>query len=92
MNNGRTVRAIALLVVGAVALTACGDKVKTTPESKASLAACGTVNLAVNPWVGYEADAAVVSYVLKNKLAATSSREAIDEKRPGRASATGRWT
>src|SRR5712692_8985756 len=28
----------------------------------ASLAPCGTVNIAVNPWVGYEADAAVVGY------------------------------
>lgn len=31
-------------------------------------ASCGTVNLADNAWVGYEADLAVVSYVLKNSL------------------------
>jgi glycine betaine/proline transport system substrate-binding protein len=28
----------------------------------------GTVNLAVNPWVGYTADAAVVAYVLEKKM------------------------
>ena len=28
----------------------------------------GTVNIAVNPWVGYTADAAVVAYVLKEKM------------------------
>jgi glycine betaine/proline transport system substrate-binding protein len=28
----------------------------------------GTVNIAVNPWVGYTADAAVVAYVLENKM------------------------
>ncbi len=30
--------------------------------------ACGTVNIADNPWVGYEADVAVVSYLLKTEL------------------------
>lgn len=28
----------------------------------------GTVNIAVNPWVGYTADAAVVAYILKEKV------------------------
>ena len=38
------------------------------------LAACGggggkkTVNIAINPWVGYEANAAVVAYLLENEL------------------------
>ena len=36
--------------------------------SGGSGASCGTVNLAVNPWVGYEADAAVYAYVAKTKL------------------------
>ena len=28
----------------------------------------GTVNMAINPWVGYEANAAVVAYLLENEL------------------------
>ena len=55
MRKGRAVQAVALLVVGAVALAACGSKVKTTAAPKTSYKPCGTVNLAVNAWVGYEA-------------------------------------
>ena len=29
---------------------------------------CGTVNLAINPWVGYESNAAVVAYVAEKEL------------------------
>jgi glycine betaine/proline transport system substrate-binding protein len=45
-----------------------------------SHAPCGTVNLAVNPWVGYEADAAVVSYILTNSLGCTVVKKNIDEQ------------
>jgi glycine betaine/proline transport system substrate-binding protein len=54
-------------VTAAIALTACaGEKVGTTPPATA--APCGTVNIASNAWVGYTANLAVVSYVLKTKL------------------------
>jgi glycine betaine/proline transport system substrate-binding protein len=46
----------------------------------ASLAPCGTVNIAVNPWVGYEADAAVVAYLLQNQLGCTVTKKNIDEQ------------
>ena len=46
----------------------------------ASNAPCGTVNVAVNPWVGYEADAAVVSYVLQHQLGCTVVKKNIDEQ------------
>lgn len=36
--------------------------------AQAATAKCGTVNLADNAWVGYEADLAVVSYIMKNDL------------------------
>ena len=45
-----------------------------------SKAPCGTVNLAVNPWVGYEADAAVVSYILTNQLGYTVTKKNIVEQ------------
>jgi glycine betaine/proline transport system substrate-binding protein len=48
--------------------------------SAASKAPCGTVNIAVNPWVGYEADAAVVAYLLTNQLGCTVVKKNIDEQ------------
>ncbi|MFJ9012822.1 ABC transporter substrate-binding protein [Streptomyces canus] len=50
-------------------LTACGGaKVGDSSASSGSSGKCGAFNLAVNPWVGYEADAAVVAYVAENDL------------------------
>ena len=49
-------------------------------QAAASLAACGTVNIADNPWVGYEADVAVVSYILKNDLGCTVNVKTLSEQ------------
>jgi glycine betaine/proline transport system substrate-binding protein len=49
-----------------------GAKPKTT--------SCGTVTLADNPWIGYEADVAVVSYVLKTKLHCTVQIKHLTEQ------------
>ncbi|MFB9318689.1 ABC transporter substrate-binding protein [Cryptosporangium minutisporangium] len=53
-----------------LASAACGGaKVGEDSDSDAgSSGKCGTVNLAINPWVGYEANAAVVAYVAENEL------------------------
>jgi glycine betaine/proline transport system substrate-binding protein len=73
----------------AVALAACGGaKVGATSSSSAAAAggassgkaACGTVNLAVNPWVGYEADAAVFAYVAKTKLGCNVVKKDLKEE------------
>jgi len=74
-----TGRASALVVGAAVALSlsGCGGaKVGETASSAASAGAsgaaggkeCGTFNIAINPWVGYEANAAVVGYVAERDL------------------------
>jgi glycine betaine/proline transport system substrate-binding protein len=39
-----------------------------------------TVNIAVNPWVGYEADAAVVAYLLENELGYTVEKKNLAEQ------------
>jgi glycine betaine/proline transport system substrate-binding protein len=39
----------------------------------------GTVNMAINPWVGYEANAAVVAHVLENELGATVVKKDLKE-------------
>jgi len=51
-----------------------GDTGTTAGGSK------GTVNLAVNPWVGYEADAAVVGYLLQKKLGYTVNKKNLKEE------------
>ncbi len=42
--------------------------VSSGSSSGAKAKACGTFTVADNPWVGYEADVAVVGYLAKNKL------------------------
>ncbi len=78
----RTARASALVSGAAVALvlSGCGGaKVGETATSAASAAGsaasgaaggkeCGTFNIAINNWVGYEANAAVVGYVAERDL------------------------
>lgn len=39
----------------------------------------GTVNIAINPWVGYEANAAVVAYLLETELGATVNKKDLKE-------------
>lgn len=46
----------------------------------APAAACGTVNIADNPWVGYEADVAVIAYILKNSLGCTVNIKNLNEQ------------
>ncbi len=68
--------AIAAIVFGACSRSGGASNAPSTAASAGSSAAAsgaaggtkGTVNIAINPWVGYEADAAVVGYLLKEKL------------------------
>ncbi|WP_171116352.1 MULTISPECIES: ABC transporter substrate-binding protein [unclassified Streptomyces] len=63
---------IAGVAVLGLTLTACGGAKIGDSSSEAggsgSSGTCGTFNLAVNPWVGYEANAAVLAYVAENDL------------------------
>ncbi|WP_329184285.1 ABC transporter substrate-binding protein [Actinacidiphila glaucinigra] len=85
---GRTVRwragAAGAVVLGLV-LTGCGgakvgDSDAGSGGSGGSSGKCGTFNLAVNPWVGYEADAAVVAYVAEEKLGCTVKKKDLKEE------------
>ena len=83
MSTGtRWIRAVSLVSVGVLALAGCGSKIasKSTSAAAASHKPCGTVNLAVNPWVGYEADAAVITYLAKNELGCTVKPQNITEQ------------
>jgi glycine betaine/proline transport system substrate-binding protein len=71
--------------VVALALAGCGgstikDTTAGAATSGASAAKCGTFNIAVNPWVGYEADAAVVEYVAKRDLGCTVVKKNLKEE------------
>ncbi|HXA58047.1 MAG TPA: ABC transporter substrate-binding protein [Streptosporangiaceae bacterium] len=74
---------IAAAAALSLALTGCsGAKVTSGGGGK-------TVNLAVNPWVGYEADAAVVSYLLTNKLGYKVNKKNLKEEISWQGFATG---
>jgi glycine betaine/proline transport system substrate-binding protein len=80
--TSRTCR-LAIAATLTVALAGCGGaKVgqSTTTGSSAKAANCGTFNLAVNPWVGYEADAAVVAYVAQKNLGCTVVKKDLKEE------------
>jgi len=59
MRKTRRSRLLAGAAVLSLALAACSGTGSETKE---------TVDIAVNPWVGYEANAAVVGYLLENEL------------------------
>jgi glycine betaine/proline transport system substrate-binding protein len=71
-------RVAALVTLGT--LTACGGPaVPITAPPGVGRTPCGSVTLAVNPWVGYAADVAVVAYLLKQKLGCTVVEKELTE-------------
>lgn len=77
------VGAAGLAVLG-LTLTACGGAKVGEDSSGADGAGesgkCGTFNLAVNPWVGYEANAAVVAYVAEHDLGCEVTKKDLKEE------------
>jgi glycine betaine/proline transport system substrate-binding protein len=81
--------AIALAVLGCSPLPASPTSVtgSTAPSSPAAVpspvgrgGACGRVTLAVNPWLGSEADVAVVGYLLEHELGCAVVRRRLDDE------------
>jgi len=77
------VGAVGMAVLG-LALTACGGA-KVGEDSSGSGSSgdsgkCGTFNLAVNPWVGYEANAAVLAYVAEKDLGCKVVKKDLKEE------------
>ena len=75
----RTLRTVATATLIA-ALTACGGATSGAGESEPSAGAKGTVNLAINPWVGYEANAAVIAHLLEEKMGYTVEKKELKEE------------
>ena len=64
-----------------LALAGCGGSTISGSSSSASAKSdCGTFNIAVNPWVGYEADAAVVGYVAQKDLGCKVVKKDLKEE------------
>jgi len=77
----RTMPTIAGAVAGALLLAGCGGaSVNQAAAAGATNATCGTVNVAMNAWVGYTANAAVYSYVAKEKLGCSVVQKDLSEQ------------
>ncbi|MGH8869191.1 MAG: ABC transporter substrate-binding protein [Actinomycetes bacterium] len=79
MTAGRagTVLAAAL----ALGLAGCGGgTVEEASDEPKGGAECDEFNIAINPWVGYEANAAVIAYVAENDLGCTVTKKDLKEE------------
>lgn len=84
-RGGITILAVlALIVAGCggatVQETSGGDDTGDGGGSEAVVADCGDFNLAVNPWVGYEANAAVIAYVAETDLGCQVTKKDLKEE------------
>ncbi len=75
IKNKRGARLLAGVAIGSLALViaGCGDssidsETKANEDRAAEQGDCGEVNMAVNPWVGFEADAYVVGTIAQEQL------------------------
>ena len=93
VNTRRKFAAVGVVAAAALMLSACagsasnGGGSSAAPStsgggSSAATVACGStpVQIADNPWVGYEADVAVVDYVLRTKLNCQTKISKVDEQ------------
>ncbi|MFI7635435.1 ABC transporter substrate-binding protein [Nonomuraea sp. NPDC049400] len=86
MTNSRSgrIRALVLVTGMGLLLNACaGAKVGETQAAAGgggSAKACGTLNLAINPWVGYEANAAVIAHVAEKNLGCKVVKKDLKEE------------
>ncbi|MDM4719465.1 ABC transporter substrate-binding protein [Micromonospora sp. WMMA1363] len=70
---------VSLSTVAALALTACGGAKVGTTEASGS-GDCGTFTIAINPWVGYEANAAVIAHVAETELGCNVVKKDLKEE------------
>ncbi len=79
--------------LAALTLAACGGQTISDAQSSASPGAggadCGAVDIAVNPWVGYQANAAVVAEVLRSELGCDVTLKDLKEEISWQGFATG---
>ena len=65
----------------ALTLAGCGGaKVGESSSGSSGSGDCGQFNIAINPWVGYEANAAVIAYVAEKDLGCTVTKKDLKEE------------
>jgi glycine betaine/proline transport system substrate-binding protein len=85
---GRLRAAVAALTV--LALAGCaGSSAALLPPPGVPKIPCGNVTVAVNPWVGYAANVAVVSYLLKHELGCQVAEKDLTENQSWEGLASG---
>lgn len=82
----RTGRLVALAACATLALAGCGsgggsidEQTQENEKNAAASGDCGELNMAVNPWVGYQADAYVVGTLAKEKFGCTVNYKDLKE-------------
>lgn len=76
----RTLVGAALALSVSLVLAACGGAKVGESADASGGGDCGTVDLAVNPWVGYQANAAVIAYVAETELGCTVNQKNLKEE------------
>jgi glycine betaine/proline transport system substrate-binding protein len=81
ISKGTRLAGVSVATAVALALTGCGGaKVGASGDSGSGSGNCGTFNVAINPWVGYEANAAVIAYVAQNDLKCKVTKKDLKEE------------
>lgn len=70
----------AVACAAALVLSACGGQKIQENQNQAGGGDCGEFNIAINPWVGYEANAAVIGHVAEKKLGCTVIKKDLKEE------------
>ncbi|GAA2532626.1 ABC transporter substrate-binding protein [Winogradskya humida] len=73
-------RLAAVTVALGMAVAGCGGASSDAGTDEKAAGSKGTVKLAINPWVGYEANAAVLGYLLEHELGYTVDKKSLKEE------------
>jgi glycine betaine/proline transport system substrate-binding protein len=76
----KKLRYAGVLTAIALAMAGCGGQKVGEDNAAAGGKECGTFNLTVSPWVGYEANAAVVAYVATKDLGCKVVKKDLKEE------------
>jgi glycine betaine/proline transport system substrate-binding protein len=76
----RLAKALIAGMAGVAVLAGCGESIEEEATTASGESECGTVDMAINPWVGYESNAHVVGRVAETKLGCTMNYVDLDEQ------------